>query len=178
MHMNVSSGVKLGQVKNLMNFCKTSKRENRKVRKVAKSSRKPRITKAVLLQAFFPPAKTLKCRRVSNYSPIPKLSRVFFFFFPEFLSKVPIQGTARPTPPSPSLVKSSLASSWFMRNCEGEVTWSTGLYTRSVFLAKQVWPKSLLAWLLFGWRRERRKKLSQQRGSDGDQCLAFLLLSR
>lgn len=53
MHMNVASGVKLGQVKNLMNFCKTSKRENRKVRKVAKSTRKPRITKAVLLQLFF-----------------------------------------------------------------------------------------------------------------------------
>lgn len=105
--------------KNLMNFCKTSKRENRKVRKVAKSRRKPRITKAVLLQAFFPPAKTLKCRRVSNYSPIPKLSRIFF---PEFLSKVPIQGTARPTPPSLSLVKSSLASSWLMRNRAGEVT--------------------------------------------------------
>lgn len=128
MHTNVSSGVKLGQVKNLMNFCKTSKRENRKVRKVAKSTQKPRITKAVLLQAFFPPAKTLKCRRVSNYSPIPKLSRVFFFFS-EFLSKVPIQETARPTLPLCHWSSSSLASSWFMRNREGEVTWSTGLYT-------------------------------------------------
>lgn len=87
--MNVSSRVRLRQVKNLTNFCKTSKRENRKVRKVAKSTRKPRITKAVLLQAFFPPAKTLKCRRVSNYSPIPKLSCDFFFqsFCQKFLSK-------------------------------------------------------------------------------------------
>lgn len=130
MHMNVSSGVRLRQVKNLMNFCKTSKRENRKVRKVAKSTRKPRITKAVLLQAFFPPAKTLKCRRVSNYSPIPKLSRDFFF---RVSVKSSYPRNCKTNPPSLSLVKkSSLASSWFMRNREGEVTGSTGLYTQSV----------------------------------------------
>jgi hypothetical protein len=51
--MNVACKVKLRQVTNLMNFCKTSRRENRKVRKVVKSTRKPRITNLFLLQALF-----------------------------------------------------------------------------------------------------------------------------
>lgn len=173
-HECVSSGVKLGQVKNLMNFCKTSKWENRKVRKVAKSTRKPRITKAVLLQVFF---HLLKHWNVGGFQ-ITHQSQNFLTFFQRFCQKF----LSKELRDRPSLSATGQEQPSQLMVYEKPWGWShlkhQAVHTVGVFLTKQVWPKSLLAWLLFGWRRERRQKLSQQRDSDGDHCPAFLILSR
>lgn len=99
---------------------------------------------------FFPPAKILKFRSVSNYlktQPIPELSLEFFQGFGQkFLSK---EFQERP---SLSINDEGEPSSWFMRNCEDTFKYCA---VNMVGVAKKVWPTSLAPfWMEKGKKRE------------------------
>lgn len=162
-HRNVASEVKLGQVKNLMNFCKTSTRENRKARRCWKPHESQGLQKQSFLQPFFHLLKHWHLRlfqitgRLTNPETFSSSFRVSV--------KSSFQRNFKRGPPSLSPIKSSLAHSlWEMVSVKTLQVLAVNAV--SVFLAKQVWPRGSL-WLLFGCRSERRKKLSQQRDSDG-----------
>lgn len=160
-HRNVASEVKLGQVKNLMNFCKTSTRENRKARKVLKPTREPRITKAVLPPAFFPPAQTLTFTTVSNYWKTHQSRNFLEFiqgFCQKFLSKELQEG------PFLSITNQEQPSSQFMRNGECENTSSTGCERGQCVSGQAGVTKgiSLASFWMQKWKKKETKPAERQ----------------